>query len=234
MKISINETLINRNKKLSQIVLYISLGILAIGFLWTIRNTSPSSSLWGYLLLIPVYLLVQISIFMTNKWARSPRPDEVVVQSLKGLNDLHHLYIYTTPIPYFLVGPAGIWIINPYHHEGEITYHSEKGRFEQKGGGNFLTKFFAQDSLPNLMRDSINSKRLLERFFNSEKIKMGSEPQVVNIFYSENANVRAKNAPVPTIQAKKLKDTIRRFSKENILSQQEILTITEALPQETS
>ena len=103
MKISTNQKLIERNKKISQYTLYVSLALLAVGFIWSIRNTDPDKSLIGWMILVPSYFLVQISIYMANKWGKSPRPDEIVVQSLKGLNDEYTLYNFTTPVPHLLV-----------------------------------------------------------------------------------------------------------------------------------
>ena len=68
MKLSINNNLIERNKKISQIMLYASLALLILGFIWTIRNPEPANTFIGYIILIPAYLLVQMSIFMANRW----------------------------------------------------------------------------------------------------------------------------------------------------------------------
>ena len=92
MKLSVNNKLIERNKKIAQTILYVSLALLIIGFIWTLRNEEPSKSLVGYLILIPAFLLVQVSIYMANRWGKSPRPDEIVVSALKGLDNQYTLY----------------------------------------------------------------------------------------------------------------------------------------------
>ena len=129
MKVSINTKLINRNKKISQYTLYIALALLTLGFIWTLRNNDPQKTLTGYLILIPSYILVQFSIYMANNWGSDPRPDEIVLNALKGLNNDYHIYIYTTKIPYLLVGPMGIWALTPHHHKGEIVYDAEKENY---------------------------------------------------------------------------------------------------------
>jgi len=155
MKLSINYKLIERNKKIAQITLFASLALLTIGFIWTLRNSEPSKSLIGYMILIPAYLLVQISIFMANRWGKSPRPDEIVVQALKGLDNRYTLYNFTTGVPHLLIGPIGIWIINPYHHKGKISYNLEKNRYLQKGGGKFHCKIFCSGWITKYHQRSI-------------------------------------------------------------------------------
>jgi len=195
MKISINKKLINRNKKIAQITLYLSLALLSIGFIWTIRNPEPTKALIGYLILIPAYLLVQVSIYMANRWGNSPRPDEIVSQSLKGLDNKYTLYTYTAGVPNLLIGPAGIWIINPYNHYGEISYDSSKNKYIQKGGPNFISKYFSQESLPNITKISATLKADFLSFILKNDIQIDENPQVINIFNSNKVVLRTNNAP---------------------------------------
>ena len=80
MKIVNNEILISRNKKISQIILYAALGLLVIGIIWSVSNPTSNQVTFSYIILIPAFILVQISIYMTNRWGRSPRPDEILEQ----------------------------------------------------------------------------------------------------------------------------------------------------------
>jgi len=213
MIINKNHEIIKKNKTISQVVLYSSLAILLIGLLWSFSSPDITQTVTAYLILIPAYILVQISIYMANKWGRSPRPDEIIDQSLKGLSDQFALYHYVTPVPHLLIGPAGIWIIKPYHHSGEIVYNSDKNRFEQTGGPNIISKLFAQESLPNIDKDS---KKLLEKlsdYLMAKEITEMDNIRVVNIFFSDKADVRAKNAPETTLHSNKFKEFIRSQAK---------------------
>lgn len=231
MKISLDQKLINRNKKISQFVLYLSLALLLLGFLWSFSGPDASQTITAYIILIPAYILVQISIFMANKWGRSPRPDEIVERSLKGMSDHFTLYNYTTPVPHLLVGPAGIWIIKPYHQSGEISYNPEKKRFEQRGGANIIAKLFAQESLPNIEKDSQFQMQKLNSYFHTFELNNSDEIKVVNIFYSEKADVHSKNAPEVTLHADKLKEFIRSQAKLVNMNNEQVLKIKSKLPE---
>ena len=230
MKLSNNIRLIQRNKKISQIVLYSSLALLLIGLIWSIKGVDITQYTIAYLILIPAYILVQISIYMANKWGRSPRPDEVIELSLKGLNDQYTLYNYNAGVPHLLVGPAGIWIIKPYHQFGTITYNTDKNRYEQKGGANFIAKFFGQESLSNIEKESKISLHNFENYKNSNHLTIDIEPKIVNIFISEKADVNAKNAPEITIPSTKLKEIIRSHAKLYLLRDEKINQIRRQLP----
>ena len=231
MKLSINNKLIERNNKIAQLTLYISLALLMIGFIWTLRNSEPSKSLIGYLILIPAYLLVQVSIFMANRWGKSPRPDEIVVQALKGLDDKYTLYNYTAGVPHLLVGPIGVWIINPYHHKGEISYNLEKKQYQQKGGPNFIAKHFAQEGLPNISREVNSLKRDLDNYLKKNSIIFYENPEVVNLFYSDEIFLKTNNSPDINLKTSKLKDFIRKYVKKVKIPLEKIEELRHQLPE---
>ena len=220
MKVIRNDKLIARNKKISQIVLFSSLGFIALGIFWSLRNPQSKTGSLSYLVLIPAYILVQISIYLSNRWGRSPRPDEIVTNSLKGLNNEYTLFIYQTDVPHLLLGPAGLIIINPYHQSGEVTFDQEKGKFKQKGGANFITKLFGQENIPNIVRESIQLNEDFSKYL--KKIKISSEVslEIINIFHSIEAEVHAENAPYKTIHARKLKVFIRKKAKSTRLNKE--------------
>jgi flagellar biosynthesis protein FliQ len=230
MRISNNTKLINRNKRISQIVLYLSLALLVVGLLWSLTSPTVTQTQFSYLVLIPAYILVQVSIFLANRWSRSPRPDEIVAQSLKGLPDQYSLYNYYAGVNHLLVGPAGLWIIKPYYHSGEIAYDSEKNRFRQKGGPFIISKLFGQESLPDISHESKIAKGQFEKFIKKNDLKIDIDPKIVNIFYSEKADLNTRNAPEPTMPADKLKDFIRGQAKQNSYRNEEIEKITNQLP----
>jgi hypothetical protein len=222
MKILENSKLIERNKKIAQYTLYVSLALLVFGFIWSIRNTDPDKAMVGWLILLPSYFLVQISIYMANKWGKSPRPDEIVIQSLKGLNDEYTFYNYTTPVPHLLVGPQGAWILNPYHQKGVISFNSDKQRYQQKGGAGVIGKYFGQEGLPNVLRENENLKKDLQKYYEKRNINERINPEVINVFYSEVVELDGENFPVPCIKADKLKTFVRKESKNRELTPEEL------------
>jgi len=234
MKIANNDKLIKRNKKISRIVLISSLGLLAAGFLWSIGNPDSVSESFSYIVLIPAYLLVQISIYLSSKWGKEPRPDQIIEAHLKGLNNEYFLINYYAGVPHLLIGPAGLQIINPYHHEGEITFNQEKNRFVQKGGPNFLAKIFGQESIPNILKDTSRLKNDLSSFLEKSEIHTDIPSNVINIFHSEKSEIRVKNSPVSIIHARKLKDTIRKEAKKQKIEKSVLIKLIGEISEKTN
>ena len=230
MKISINEKLIKRNKIITQVSLYAAIGLIAIGLFISFSNPDKAKILLSYLVLLPAYIMMQINVLMANKWGRNPRVDQIISNSLKGLDNRYSLFHYTTPVSHLLVGPAGIWIIKPYHQHGIITYDEKKKKYLQKGGGNFLSKLFAMDTLGDIERDTQRQISTLQKYFEKIGLKDYPNPLIANVFFNPEAKIQAKNAPETTINIDKLKDLIRQTVKKSPLRDEITNKILKKLP----
>jgi hypothetical protein len=230
MKIIRNDKLIKRNAKISQYVLIAALTTLVIGIYFTITKSDPEEIGWAYLFLIPSYILVQISIAMGNRWSRSPRPDEIVTQSLKGLDNQYSLYIFTTPVPHLLISPAGIWIIKTYHQSGKIFLDEKKNILKQRGGGNFFTRIFASEGIGNVVKDSQELKSRVEKYFLKQEITNTPEIKAVNVFISPDVVIDVPAFAEAITTPDKLKDFLRRTAKQVNMNPEEIEKLTQELP----
>jgi hypothetical protein len=176
------------------------------------------------------FVLSQIGIYYGNRWGRRPRPDELLSQALKGLDGRYNLYHYTTPTSHLLVGPAGVWILMPRHQPGTISYDPARNRWRQRGGNVYL-KIFAQDSLgrPDLeFGPELNN---MQRFLR-DHLEDGEPPEVqaALVFTNEKTEVEADDAPIAAVQARKLKDFIRKAAKSKPISQTTLEEIKQILP----
>lgn len=215
MKLSINEKQIKRNKIIAQYSLYGAIALIGVGLFLTLTNSKNEDLVTNlsYLILLPAYILMQVNAMMMHRWGKSPREDEIVTNALKGLDNRYSLYHYTTPVAHLLVGPSGIWIINAFHQQGHITYDESKKKYVQKGGGNFLTKIFALDSLSDIERESNKQRKLLEKYLQENDVRDNPDAVVANVFYHRDSKVDAKNATELTMHISKLKDLIRQKGK---------------------
>lgn len=229
MKIVTNEKLIKTRKVIGRYTTIGSLVILGIGLYLSFQ---PQYMNYSFIALLVGFLLSQIGIYFGNRWGRSPRPDEWISQSLKGLDGKYTLYHYRTPVPHLLIGPAGIWVLLPYSQGGVITYNEEKKRWHQKGGNLYL-KIFAQDSLgrPDLEITAYLDE--IKRYFEKNLPNAGlPEPKAVLLFTNPKATIDADNAPVDTIPIGKLKEFIRKRAKSNPAPMDKIQILEDFLPSE--
>ena len=230
MKIISNEKLIKTRNTAGQVITISSLVVLGLGLYLSFQDNLISLAL---LALIVGFILSQIGIFMGNRWGKSPRPDEVISASLKGLDDKYTLYHYMTGIPHLLIGPVGVWNILPYQQGGTIIFDQKKNRWKQKGGNIYL-KLFAQESLgrPDLDVNAYLSdfNKYLKKLAPDSLGKI--EPQTLLLFTNEKVILQVEDAQQPAIKPEKMKDFFRRIAKSDNVDMKIIEELRSHLPTE--
>ena len=230
MKIIKNEKLINRNAKIGQ---YTSLGALVVlGVGMYISFTKPDLFVWAVAALLGGFTLTQIGMYFGNRWGRSPRPDEKLDAGLKGLPGDFVIYHWTTSVAHLLVGPAGIWVLLPYHQRGNVAYRKDRWRM---GGGGFLQgymRLFGQEGIgrPDLEAEAeISSlRKALAKEMEVEEIP---DIQAVLVFTTDGVEIEANDAPMPALPLKKLKEFMRNKAKEKLISTAELDNVKAVLPE---
>ncbi len=209
MKIIANDRLIKRNVQITKYATAGSLIILGVGIYFSIAQAeNPSTVYITFAALVAGFITSQVSVYMQLRWGRSPRPDEIILSELKGLDDRHTLYVYRSVIPYLLVSPTGLWGLIPYHHEGSITFN--KGRYHQKGGNTFR-KIFGGDGLGRPDLDAKSNMQSFEKEITKRLPGMENlNYQPVLVFTNPKTQLECEGAPYPVISTKKLKDFIRK------------------------
>ena len=216
MKIVKNEKLIKRNARIGSIANLLGFGIMIAGFLYAWQgNQATEVGIWLWVALLVGFAAVQIGIYFTNRFGRKPRLDEQLDQSLKGLSGDFTLYHYSAPASHLLVGPAGIWVLMPFYQVG--TFSFVKNRWRQKSTG-FLhayMRIFGQESIGRPeVEAGAEVEAVLRKFKKIDPDTEWPEVQAALVFLSERAAVEPGDSPVPAMQAKRLKDFIRKQAKD--------------------
>ena len=230
MKIIRNDALIKRNGRIGQ---WTSLGALAVlGAGMYLSFTQPSLFVYSIGALVLGFTMTQVGMYFSNRWGRSPRPDEQLDSGLKGLPGDVTLYHYAAPAAHLLVGTMGIWALIPYHQRGSLTY--EKNRWRLRGGG-FMQRYMTIFGQEGLGRPDLEAASQTEAVRSHLARKMDEEAvppiNAVLVFTSDGAKIEASGAPLPAVQLKKLKDFLRQKSKEHTTPADVISTVKENLPQ---
>ena len=217
MKTIKNDKLIKRNAQIGSWTTLAALVVLGLGMY--LSFTRPELFTVSLIALVLGFTLTQVGMYMGNKFGRSPRPDEKLDAGLKGLQNEFVMYHYTTPAAHLLVGPAGLWVVMPYHQRGKVEY--KKNRWHMKGGG-FLQgymRIFGQESLgrPDIeIENEIKAlKNYLLKHMDESEIP---EVKALMVFTSDDVEVDGEGSPVTALKLKQLKDFIRQRAKEKKLS----------------
>jgi hypothetical protein len=228
MKIIKNEALIKRNAKIGSWTSLAALVVLGVGMY--ISFTRTELFVYSLLALLLGFTLTQIGMYMGNKFGRSPRPDEKLDAGLKGLQNEFVMYHYTTPASHLLVGPAGVWLVMPYHQRGQVAF--KKNRWHMSGGG-FLQgymRIFGQEGLgrPDIEMDSeIKSlRKYLSKKMDEEDIP---EINALMVFTNDDVEIDGEGSPVPALKLKQVKEFMRQKAKEKKLPAETINKLKTAL-----
>lgn len=230
MKIIKNEKLIKRNGRIGSWASIAALVVLGVGMYISFRRTDLF--IYSIAALLVGFLLTQVGMYMGSRYGRSPRPDEKLDAGLKGLQNEFVMYHYMAPASHLLVGPAGIWVLLPYHQRGQVTY--KKNRWRNSGGG-FLQgymRLFGQESIgrPDIEMDGeVNAvKKYLERQLEGTGIP---EINTLMVFTSDDVEINAEDAPIPALKLKEIKEFFRRKAKEKTVSSTQLAAIKAVLPE---
>jgi len=223
MKIIKNEKLIKRNATIGNWTSLAALAILGGGMYISFKR--QELFVYSLIALLVGFTLTQIGMYMGNRFGRSPRPDEKLDAGLKGLQNEFVMYHYTTPASHLLVGPAGVWVVMPYHQRGQVEF--KKNRWQIKGGG-FLQgymRIFGQEGLGRPDIEIEGELRSLNKYL-SKKMDESQLPQInaLMVFTNDDVEINGEDAPVPALKLKQVKDFMRQKAKEKKLSA-ETLTV---------
>lgn len=235
MKTIKNEKLIKRNGTIGN---YASLaGIVLVGipvvyYMQALLQKDIESMNFTLLLVLTLagFIVSQVGMYMGNKFGRSPRPDEKLDASLKGLQNDFVLYHYTAPVSHLLVGPAGVWVLMPYQQSGKITFKKNRWRNTGRGFMQWYMGVFGQGSLgrPDIeIEGEVQSlKKYLSRKMDESEIP---EINVLMVFTNDSVELDAENAPVPAMKLKQLKEFMRQKAKEKKLSAERLTQLKNVL-----
>jgi len=230
MNVIRNDRLIHRNSRIAQITTFGGLIVLVGGLVISIQSPENMGVSWAALML--GFILSQLGIYFTNRWGRHPRPDELLDTALKGVDKRHTIYHYTTPVPHFLVGPTGLWVLMPYYQRGTIT--CTNGRLRQKGNlGLTFMKIFAQEGLGRPDIEVSGAIESIQRYL-SKRLPEDSLPPIQAAIIFTNPKIELdipedETPPAPVTLLKDLKTLIRKESKSKSLPFEKVRVIEEAL-----
>ncbi|MGB9668880.1 MAG: hypothetical protein ACPL0B_00710 [Anaerolineales bacterium] len=229
MKIITNEKKKKLNRRIALGATLAGMAVLIGGLLLSIKF--PTQVGYSFGALIVGFILAQIGMYFTNRWGRNPSPDELLNQSLKGLDQSYTICHYYTPVYHLLVGPAGIWILALVHVGGTITF--QKGRWIHKGAS--LLRLFGQEGLGRpdleLPYEIEKVQKFLKPIFGEEK----SAPVKAALILT-NPKVKVEigedeNPPAATIELDKLKEFIRKEAKRKPISLEKVESVNQFLEQ---
>lgn len=223
MRVVTNEALINRNRKISHILFFVSLIGMGAGFFFT--WTQPEASSTVSCMILPLLMLTTLaSVRMANTWIREPRPESVLEESFKGLGQKYTLFNHLMPAPHVLIGPEGVFAINPLWQEG--TFRVSGSKWHGQGGlTRRLMGYLRQDSIGNPFQDARFYASEVQKVINRVAPDSEIEVQPLVVFTSPKAELVIEDPALPVLYAdNKRKPSLRQYLRDRDRDQQPTLT----------
>jgi len=208
MRLVTNEPLIKRNAAIGKYAMIGGMLILIGGLVVSFRP-EPQYQFVPFVTLIVGFVLTNIGTYFSNRYTRF-RGDQLLENNLKGFDDKYHLYNYRLPTPHFLIAPNGIFALVPKFQRGVVTWNGKRWLHK---GSNFFLSLFGQEALGNPVAEAASEAEAAARFLTK---KLGEEVppvQPIIVFCNPEVTVEAKEAPIPAVHVKQLKEYLRKIPK---------------------
>lgn len=220
MKIIIDQKSVQRNATIGKILRWVSLGCMLTGLIAVFSEdifSNPNLFTIFFSIMIVGVLLSSVSGFFTSRFGKSPRPDELIDKTFKGLDDRFQIFHYRSSIPHLLIGPAGLWSIIPTFIDGEIIYEENKSNWTHKRNS-ILNRLLQKEYFPNPLSEYKHHKKELEKVF-KERINIDNDSELKLLILLLNKNVTisgiSEKDNILIMPYEKVKDRFRKLAKNN-------------------
>ena len=213
MRVVINEAQIERNRKISHILFFVSLAGMGAGFFLTWTRPAESTSI--SCIILPILLFMTLmSVRMANTWIREPRPVNVLADALKGLGQKYTLFHYLLPAPHVLIGPEGVFTITTVWQDRAYRVNGKKW-YGDSGLLRRLNGFMRQDLIGNPFQDAQFHARQVQRLIDKIAPDSGVVVQPLVVFIHPRASVEIEDPLFPVLYADpKKRPSLRHYLRE--------------------
>ncbi|QRN83739.1 hypothetical protein JR338_02995 [Chloroflexota bacterium] len=231
MKIVRNDKLIKRNKIIGNVASIAGIAILIFGLIMSF-DQNPTKTLISFIALIVGFIIAQLSTYFVTRFGREPRFDQVIANNLSKLSDDYTFYVYSTPVPMVLVGPAAIWIPVTTMAGGEIYYDK---KWKQRGG-RLMLKIFGQENIGKPAMDIDSNIEVLSKTL-GKSLPENKVLPIKGILVSMHPDTIIGNvdeAPNLIVTPDALRRTIRKYDRkeEDGIQPAVLININRALSKE--
>jgi hypothetical protein len=211
MKIITNEDLVARKSKFARNISLVSMVLLLAGLL--ITWLLPGRMLLATLLVVLGFIGANIGAHNANRWLKEPRPDQVLAKVMRGFDNQHRLYNYTTVASHAFLTPGGVFTFTVKPQDGQISCQGSK--WNQEFDWRRTLRFFSDEALGNPTKEALaeaeSLRQALVEVWPGDDVP---ETQPVIVFTSPQVSLEVDNPTVPAVTGNSLRAYIRQRRKE--------------------
>ncbi|MCP4425531.1 MAG: NERD domain-containing protein [Chloroflexi bacterium] len=158
------------------------------------------------------WTLSQIGIYLSHRYLRRPRPDEVLDEAVKKVARNGRFYHYLLPVPHILLTPEGVTLFIAKYQGGEISVEGD--RWKQKGVG--IRKFFGQEGIGNPTKEAEARVDILDKYLRKHAPDVEKVPIAPMIVFTSKGvhNLDVKTSRIPAMHYTKVKGYLRQHKRK--------------------
>ncbi len=214
MRVTTNTKLIRRRSKLGMTASLGGIGILVAGMIVSLNRSQEL--VWASLVALMLgFLLAQFGSYNLRRYGRRPRPDQVLEAAMKGFDDRYHLYAWSLPAPYVLLGPSGLYTFITRDHTGQVAVTGSTWR--TRWTLSRVLMFFAQEGLGNPTQEAQAQTARFNEWLKQKLPGVAVTAQPAIVFIDERVQLQATEPTVPVLEAKGIKKWLRGAGRGDTL-----------------
>ncbi len=230
MRLTTNTKLIRRRSKLGMTASLGGIAILVVGMVVSLNRNQ--TFVWVSLVaLVLGFLLAQFGSYNLRRYGRQPRPDQVLELAMKGFDERYHLYAWSLPAPYVLLGPNGLYTFITRDQTGQVAVTGSTWR--TRWSVSRVLMFFAQEGLGNPTQEAQAQVARFNEWLKQKLPGVAVTAQPAIVFIDERAQLQVTEPTIPVLEAKGLKKWLRGGGRGDSLKTADFKAL-EALFDETA
>lgn len=206
MQIIENKPYIEKRTKIAMVVPLIALGFLFGGIFAFV--TYPEWVWVPFILITVGFILANAGNYLLEHFSKRNAHHLRVIEALKGLDDSYTLLVYKLPVPFVLIEPGGATAIIVKNQNGQIRYVD--GKWQHRQRLLFFHRLGGQEGLGRPEEDVKEEVARLEKYLHKVLPEGVTVPvRGIALFTGNLVDAQAEGAPVPAMQADKLREWLR-------------------------
>ena len=155
------------------------------------------------------------------------------MQALKGMPGDFTLYRCTTPASHLLVGPAGVWLLMPYHQRGQVVYKKESLADEWRRILQSYMRIFGQEGLGRPDIEIDKETGALRKYF-AKNMEQSEIPEIKSalVFTSDEVEIDFRRSIHTGLEGQAAQRFPTPEGKRKPIGQLQLTAVKAALPEE--
>lgn len=175
------------------------------------------------------FVFAIVSSYLTNRWVREPRSDQILTTLLKKFGNDFMLFNYTAPPSHVLLTPTQLYTIVVKQQNGDITVRGR--RFSQKMTWKRFLRLFGDENVGAPATEAENAaKKLYKLLANNLPEEEIPEIQPLVIFSNKEVNLNIQEEPpLPVLKSNEVKSYLREENKTKNINADQRDTLAEII-----